>query len=324
MSNELTSFSLFLKAWLPKDGWDGETSIDSFIALAAMAPITKNILVISSIHVLYGPLHPLHIAKYGATLDHISKGRWGINILTGHRAVEHQMFGWNRIEHDKRYEMTGELFDVVNSLWGETEGLTYEGRLNPWKLQNAWISPKPLYGRPILVNATGSAAGIDFAVRYSDLIFITSPGGASIEAAIATLPDHIANIRKKAQSTGRTIKILINPIILSRDTVEETEDYLQKIVAAQGDTPHSHPQVRYESDAHAWRGRKDSNYPQGYNLGANIEVIGTPAPVVEQLKFLHEIGIDGVQFTFYDWVIDFDHFAAKILPLLKDAGLRVD
>lgn len=72
-----------------------------------MAAVTKSILLISTIHVLYGPLHPLHLAKYGATLDHIAKGRWGINIVTGHRAIEHEMFGWQRIDHDKRYDMAG-------------------------------------------------------------------------------------------------------------------------------------------------------------------------------------------------------------------------
>lgn len=103
--------------WLPKGGYDGESSLDSFIALGAMAAVTKNILLISTIHVLYGPLHPLHLAKYGATLDHIAKGRWGINIVTGHRAIEHEMFGWQRIDHDKRYDMAGELFDVLHRLW---------------------------------------------------------------------------------------------------------------------------------------------------------------------------------------------------------------
>jgi FMNH2-dependent dimethyl sulfone monooxygenase len=120
--------------WLPKGGYDGESSLDAFVALGAMAAATKSILLISAMHVLYGPLHPLHIAKYGATLDHIAKGRWGINIVTGHCAIEHEMFGRQRIEHDKRYEMAGELFDVVNSLWGETENLTYEGKVSPWRL----------------------------------------------------------------------------------------------------------------------------------------------------------------------------------------------
>ncbi|KAL2848907.1 luciferase-like domain-containing protein [Aspergillus pseudoustus] len=309
--------------WLPKGGYDGEASLDAFIALGAMAAATSKILLISTIHVLYGPLHPLHLAKYGATLDHISKGRWGINIVTGHRAIEHQMFGWNRIEHDKRYEMAGELFDVVNSLWGETENLTYEGKASPWKLENAWVTPKPQYGRPVLVNATGSPAGMDFAVKYSDLVFITSPAGADIQSALESLPEHIARIKEAAKAANREIRVLINPIIVSRNTPEEAESYLQQIVDGMGERVEKRILARYDSDAHAWRGQNGQR-KVGYNLGANVEVIGSPTQVVEQLAALHKTGIDGVQLGFYDWRADFDHFLEKILPLLKEAGLRVD
>jgi FMNH2-dependent dimethyl sulfone monooxygenase len=102
--------------WLLKGDYDGEASLDAFVALGAMAAVTKDILLISIMHVLYGPLHPLHIAKYRATLDHIAKGRWGINIVTGHRAVEHEIFGRQRIEHDRRYELASELFDLPLAL----------------------------------------------------------------------------------------------------------------------------------------------------------------------------------------------------------------
>ncbi|KAH8660504.1 flavin-dependent oxidoreductase [Xylariales sp. PMI_506] len=305
--------------WLPKGG-DGEASLDAFVALGAMAAVTSKIMLISTMHVLYGPLHPLHIAKYGATLDHIAKGRWGINIVTGHRAVEHEMFGWQRIEHDKRYAMAGELFDVVESLWGETENLSYEGKISPWRLHNAWITPKPLYGRPVLVNATGSPAGIEFAAKYSDLIFITSPGGSHIDSALETLPAHIATIREAAAAQGRKIKTLINPYIVSRDTPEEAQAHAKAI--ADGRLQLQNGQGSFNSDAHAWRGRSDPKHKQSYNFGGNIDIIGSPEQVRDQLVALHKVGIDGVQLGFYDFAPDLEYFGQKILPLLKEAGLR--
>lgn len=300
--------------WLPKGGYDGEASLDAFVALGAMAAVTSSILLISTMHVLYGPLHPLHIAKYGATLDHIAKGRWGINIVTGHRAIE----------HDKRYEMAAELFDVVNRLWGETENFSYEGKVSPWKLENAWITPKPLYGRPVLVNATGSPAGVNFAANYSDLIFITSPGGAHIESALATLPEHIATIKAAARAAGRTIKTLINPIIISRDTPEKAQAYADGIAAGRpaANGVSFAGNRAYDSDAHAWRGRLDKTQKQGQNLGGNIEIIGSPEQVVEQLLALKATGIDGVQLSFYDFSADLAYFGERILPLLKQVGLR--
>lgn len=316
--------------WLPKGGYDGEASLDSFVALGAMAAITQNILLISTIHVLYGPWHPLHLAKIGSTLDHISKGRWGINIVTGHRAVEHEMFGWQRIEHDKRYDMADELFDVLHRLWSDDENYSYEGRLNPWRLSNAYITPKPLYGRPILVNATGSPAGIDFAAKHSDLIFITSPGGAHIDSALKTLPAHIAAIKDRARAFGHEVKTLINPMIVSRDTEAEAQAYARDIIARKpvlsGPAFSAHGKGTnqgYDSDAYAWRGRTDAAHKQGLGLGGNIEIIGSPEQVVDKIAALHTIGIDGLQINFYDFRTDFDHFEQRILPLLKARGLRL-
>ena len=76
-----------LATWLGKDGYGGtiefrEHSIDPFITSAALATLTRNTLLISTIHILYG-WHPLHIARYGAVIDHISHGRWALNIVTG-------------------------------------------------------------------------------------------------------------------------------------------------------------------------------------------------------------------------------------------------
>jgi dimethylsulfone monooxygenase len=304
--------------WLPKGGYDGEASLDAFVALGAMAAVTKRILLISTIHVLYGPIHPLHLAKYGATLDHISKGRWGINVVTGHRAVEHERFGWDCIEHDRRYELAGELLDVVQRLWTDTENFSFQGA-SPWKVRNAYITPEPQYGRPVLVNATGSSAGIGFAARYSDIIFITSPGEAHIDSALETLPPHTPRIKDAARALGRRVKTVTNPMIVSRDTPQEAQAYADAIVAgalgrAGMDT--------YDSDAHAWRGRKDARHKQGRNLGGNIEIIGSPEQVVEQLLALKSAGIDGVQLGFFDFAVDLDHFGRRILPLMKEAGLR--
>jgi FMNH2-dependent dimethyl sulfone monooxygenase len=310
--------------WLPKGGYDGEASLDSFIALGAMAAETKNILLLSTLHVLYGPWHPLHIAKFGATFDHIAKGRWGINIVTGHRAIEHEMFGWNRIEHDRRYDMAAELFTSIHRLWTDTENYSAAAELGSWRIGNGYITPKPRFGRPILVTATGSPAGMDFAARYSDLVFITSPGGAHIDSALETLPDHIAALKARARALGREVKTIINPMVFSRPTEAESQAYVQAVVdnrPAPTSTTFGHR--GYDSDAHAWKGRSDPRHKQGYNLGGNIELIGTPDYVVDKLVGLKRAGIDGIQLGFYDFAPDLDYFIDETLPLMKQAGLRL-
>jgi dimethylsulfone monooxygenase len=312
-----------LSQWLPKGGYGGVlngNALDSFVSLAAMAAITKRIMLISTVHVLYGPWHPVHFAKFGATLDHISKGRWGVNIVTGHRAVEHEMFGWSRIEHDRRYELAAEFVDVVQRLWSETENYSYEGER--WRLKDAFVTPKPLYGRPVIVNATGSEAGIDFAARYSDIVFMTSPTGSEIETALASLPDHIAHIKSVARKHGRTVRALINPMVVCRETERETRAYHQAIVDHLDPVTSPRGFGRFDSDAHAWRGRVTHDGPDHRALGGNIQIIGTPEQVADYIVRLKQAGIDGVQLSFYDFKPDLTFFGERVLPLLYQAGLR--
>jgi FMNH2-dependent dimethyl sulfone monooxygenase len=311
-----------LSQWLPKGGYGGVfngEALDSFMSLAAMTARTERIILVATSHVLYGPWHPLHFAKFTATLDHISKGRWGINVVTGHRAIEHEMFGWHRIEHDRRYELAAEFLDAVQQLWAQPENFSFAPELSSWKLDNAFVTPKPRYGRPLLVNATGSDAGIDFAARYSDIVFITSPAGSEIEGALAALPAHTARVKAVAAKHGRKIRTLINPMVICRETAAEARAYHDAIVA-HGDEGSFH---RFESDAHAWRGNAEQRSQAAARaVGGNISIVGSPQQIADYIVRLHQAGLDGVQLSFFDFQPDLDFFGERVLPLLREAGLR--
>jgi alkanesulfonate monooxygenase SsuD/methylene tetrahydromethanopterin reductase-like flavin-dependent oxidoreductase (luciferase family) len=291
-----------LAQWTRKGGYGGvskyrEDSIDPFITVTALSAVTRRILLISTIHVLFGPWHPLHLAKFGATLDHISGGRWGINVVTGYSPREARMFGGQHIEHDRRYEMAGEFTDILCRLWGESDDLTLQGKF--WSLENAFITPKPRYGRPLLVNATGSPAGIEYAARRSDLVFITSPAGHEIEAAIDALPAHNAAIKAAGAEHGRTLRTVINPMIVCRETDQEAQRYHQAILDAADPGAikgfFSHQQ---SGDAVAWKAHGDTHRA----LGGNIQIIGSPEHVVDKLVRLKQAGCDGIQVAFFDFV----------------------
>lgn len=312
-----------LAQWTPKGGHGGETSyretsIDSFMTVSALASITKHILLISTIHVLYGPWHPLHLAKFGATLDHISGGRWGANIVTGHIPREARMFGMERPEHGKRYEMADVFTDRLKQLWSATENMTVEGPY--WAMEGAFVTPKPVYGRPILVNATGSADGIAFAAKHSDIVFITSPSGNQMANALESLPAHTAEIRRVAAAAGRQVRTIINPMVVCRPTEKEALEYRDAIVAAADvGAVEGFAGITKGGDAVAWSGQKR----QYAALGGNLHVVGSPEQVVEQFLALKEAGCDGVQLTFYDFKPDLEYFGEAVLPLMREAGLRV-
>jgi FMNH2-dependent dimethyl sulfone monooxygenase len=307
----------------PHGGYGGKTryreiSLDSFMATAALAACTERILLISTLHILYGPWHPVHLAKFGATLDHISKGRWGINVVTGYAEREPLMFGMKKIEHDTRYEMADVFVERLKQLWSLDRNLTVDGP--HWAMEDAFVTPKPAYGRPVLVNAAGSRAGIEFAARHSDLVFITSPAGNQLEDALASLPDHIANIRATAAKQGSSLRTMINPMVICRDTEQEAIAYRDAIeAAADVEAVENFAEHGRRGDSHAWRNQRR----QHRAIGGNLHLVGSPEQIVDALLKLKATGIDGVQVTFYDFAPDLEHFAEKVLPLLYEAGLRI-
>jgi FMNH2-dependent dimethyl sulfone monooxygenase len=312
-----------LAQWIGKGGTGGsirfrELSIDPFITVTALATITKRIILISTVHILYGPWHPLYLAKFGATIDHISGGRWGLNVVTGFVPSEARMFGNEQVQHDLRYEMAAEFTQIMTALWSSTENLTVEGRY--WRIIDAFVTPKPRFARPLLVNATGSAAGIAYAARHSDLVFITSPGGGKIESALAALPEHNAEIKSKAAEVGRKVKTIINPMIICRSTEGEARNYYNAIVAAADrEAIDGFLGRRAAGDAHGWK----TDVGDYRAVGGNMQIVGSPIQVVDRFLQLKEAGCDGVQLTFFDFASDLEFFGRHVLPLMKEAGLRL-
>ncbi|WP_159996748.1 LLM class flavin-dependent oxidoreductase [Roseomonas sp. 18066] len=312
-----------LAKWLGKGGYGGATqyhglTLDPFIVTTALAAVTRRILLISTIHVLYGPWHPLHLTKFGATLDHIAQGRWGINVVTGHRESEHRRFGKAPIPHGLRYEMADEFLRIAKQLWAASEEVSIAGRF--WNLEAAYEALKPCYGRPVIVSASGSQAGIDFAARHSDILFTTSPGGAALDAAVETLPALVDSIRRASFAAGRPpLRSLVNPLIICRPTEREALQYRDAIIAA----------ADHEAIANFSGDRSDAQGFRGFQadqraLGANtIHIVGSPEQVTDQLARLKRTGIDGVQIAFFDFEPDLAFFGSDVLPLLKQAGLRL-
>ena len=312
-----------LAQWLGKGGYGGATrfrehEIDPFIATAALAPLTKNIILISTVHILYG-WHPLHLAKYGACIDHISNGRWGLNVVTGYKPSEYRMFGMNPIAHDLRYEMADEFTTLLEHLWAADENLTFGGRF--WNTESAYVAVKPINGRPILVNAASSEAGLEYAVKHSDLIFITSPADADPHDACAALPAHNRKIKEMARRQGREIKTIINPHVICRATEKEAWAAYQTILEHEdAEAGGNFVEMFRTGDTASWRGHKGKQWV----IGGNIHLVGSPEQIVDWFARLKRAGCDGVQVNFFDYIPDLEFFGTEVLPLMRQAGLRAD
>jgi FMNH2-dependent dimethyl sulfone monooxygenase len=310
-----------LAQWLGKGGHGGrmryrEQALDPLTVTAGLGAVTSRILLISTIHILYG-WHPLQVAKFGATLDHITQGRWGINVVTGFKHSEAEMFGAALPEHDQRYAMADEFTEMMTRLWQEDAELTCSGQF--WSTQNAFVTPRPARGRPTIVSAGSSQAGMAYAGKWADLMFVTSPGGSDVARACESLPAHIAAIRQAAASHGRTIKCLVNPHIICRETETAARDRLHSILEGEDrEAVDNFVGGIAGGDTQGWR----AHQRQGWAVGGNIQIVGSPEQVVDWMLKLYQAGCDGLQLCFFDFEEDLAFFGERVLPLMIEAGLR--
>ncbi|OBR49637.1 LLM class flavin-dependent oxidoreductase [Paraburkholderia tropica] len=315
-------FVFGLQQWLPKGGFGGasryrENFLDPFMSTVALSAVTTRLITISTVHILYGDLHPLHLARFAATADHIAGGKFGLNIVTGYDAAEPRMFGMDRIAHDERYERADEFASVLEALWAGEEDLTHHGRF--YRLDGAYVSPRPRYGRPIMVSASASRAGFEYASQHSDVVFTSSPAGAVFERAIEALPEHVAQIRAPYEGTGRDPKVIIFPMIICKPTRTEALAYRDAIVAqADLESIRGYTARHSGGDAQGWK----EHVPADRVLGGHIQIVGDPDDVADALAQLHRAGFDGVQIGFYDYAPELEFFAQHVIPRLEARGLR--
>ncbi len=311
-----------LATWLGKGGYGGnirfrEYSIDPFIVSAGLAPLTHNVLLISTVHILYG-WHPLHIAKYGAVIDHMSGGRWGLNVVTGYRQQESRMFGIEPIPHDQRYAMADEFVRMMKRLWTEDDSLTCTGQW--YKTVGSFVAPKPVHGLPVLVSAGSSPAGVAYAAQHSDMIFVTPPSGADPDRACASLPPRIDAIKAQARQHGREIKVLVNPHVICRPSEREARAWYQHLIDERDPVALEHFFGEFSGgDQASWRQHSMLDWA----VGGNLHLVGTPEQIVEWCVRLRQAGVDGVQINFFDFIPDLAYFAGAVLPLMEQAGLRL-
>lgn len=129
------------------------------------------------------------------------------------------------------------------------------------------------------------------------------------------------DVKEQAARHGRTIKTIINPHMLCRDSEAEARAVRQAIID-QGDPVAAQNFLRslVGGGSQSWQRRTlDEIY-----VGGNLQVVGTPEQVVEQIVNLHCVGCDGIQVNFFDYLPDIGRFAEKILQHRSRAAAGPD
>lgn len=284
------------------DHWG--TVLESVTLMAALAEATQRVKIWTTLHPLLQ--NPAVAAKMIATLDHISGGRAGLNIVAGaYREEFAQMSAWNEaLDHDDRYELAQEWTHVVKRLWSE-ERVDHHGRF--FNLTDCQSDPKPLSRpRPDLICAGSSTRGFAFAVAEADACFI---GGATTEERRA------ASRRAKtmAQGLGKSIRTYAMCTVIHAET-DVAAQGLAQAYADGVDLDAVRTMLR------SWGAPADQLDEAAQRQGAFMTqtVIGSPASCGAQIAaFVTDCELDGLMLIFPDYIAGLTMFGESILPGLR-------
>jgi FMN-dependent oxidoreductase (nitrilotriacetate monooxygenase family) len=305
--------------------------LDPAVLAPFMMQATQRIGIITTLSTT--EYNPFLLARLTNTLDHVSDGRAGWNLVTGSNDGGAQNFGHDKhFPHDERYEMADEFIDVVQKLWhswdadamvidAEKEIFADPSKVHPIHHKGKYFSsrgplsaPRSPQGHPVICQAGGSPRGRTFAARWAETI---------IAAAGSTddMKKFRDEIRAKAVSFGRNpdhikIMFLIAPIIdvsmeaaqaRKRARIAESESHIEFYLAnmsrvtgidfSKYDLDEKLPELTsngHLSAAKGFSGRTPREIVrQGRSL-RDYDLVGTPDVVAAQMsEIMDAVGGDG-------------------------------
>jgi dimethylsulfone monooxygenase len=309
-----------LEALVPVGRWKGAggvtnfngASFESYTWATGVGARTSQIAVLATSHV--STVHPVVAAKLMTTVDHVTNGRFGVNVVCGGGFFtrEAPMFGAPRLEHDLAYDYAAEWLDVCRRLWTSDAEFDYDGRF--FQLRGLFHEPKPIQQPyPAIMNAGTSAVGQRFAAREADLVFVPLVRGH--------VEEHVESHRATAREFGREIQVWSNAYVVCRPTEKEARDYVNYYVLEKGD---------WEAASNIMAGGGPSRSRAAtdelkFRLVAGwygYPLVGTPEQIVSELEELSRCGLDGCLLSWVNYQAELQQWIADVMPLLEQAGLR--
>jgi alkanesulfonate monooxygenase SsuD/methylene tetrahydromethanopterin reductase-like flavin-dependent oxidoreductase (luciferase family) len=249
-----------------------------------------------------------------ATVDHVSNGRAGLNIVAGWNPDEFAMFG---IEAEaERYAQALEWYEIICKIYNEDKPFDYDGRY--YQLRNVSGKPRPIQlPRPLTVNAAFGPPGRVFAAKSSDFLLTTF---SDVELGKA----HIADIKSRSAKEDKELEVLATCHVVCRSSQDEAEAYYERYAVTEAD----HGAVDYHMTQKAkFAGSHDEAtfklHAKRFAGGAGTyPLIGTPEKIANELVKIHAAGFAGTTISFVNYLNELPYFIDQVLPLLREGGLR--
>ena len=302
-------------------GYGGETNFnnrtfESFTWASGISAITSYCTVFATVH---APLiHPVAAAKMATTIDHISNGRFAMNVVAGWFKNEFEMFNSTWKEHDQRYEYAAEWIELVKRLWLEEDTFDFQGQF--FQGNALWSQPKPIQKPRIpIMNAGSSSKGQIFSAEHADMNFVMLNQKDEQSDIV-----QINNLKTLAQNRGRSSQCWIHGYVVCRDTEKEANDYLHHYVVEKGDDT----AVKNMLDIFGLQSKTLEpsvleRFKYHFKAGhGGYPLVGTPEQIVREMQRLSKMGVNGILLSWVDYLVEAKQWIDQVIPLMEQSGLR--
>ncbi|QUW22866.1 LLM class flavin-dependent oxidoreductase [Sporosarcina sp. Marseille-Q4063] len=332
---------------------------DPAFVIPVMASVTKHLGFGLTASTTYD--HPYTFARKMSTLDHLTKGRIGWNIVTSYLNSAAKNIGLDQqTSHDERYEKADEYMEVVYKLWeasweddavvvdkekgiytdpSKVHDINHDGKY--YQVPGNHICEPSPQRTPVIFQAGASSRGRKFAADHAELVFVSSP-------SLEKTKDIVLKFRKDIVDSGRSaddVKVIttVTPIVAptTEEAVAKLEDYKQYIsheaaLALVGgwtginlDELDPNQKVEYiENDAmrsilQGFAGMTVHEIAEKVALGGLGElIVGDPEQIADTLEeWMDYADIDGFNIVYSITPGSFEDFVELVVPVLQERGL---
>ncbi len=307
--SEAIGFDLTLVAELNLNDIKGADApaLDAWTTAAALAAVTERLEIMIAVRPTFHP--PALLAKQTANLDHLSRGRVSLNVVSSWWEDEARQYGVTFDQHDARYARTGEWLAVVNGMWSEPR-FSYAGRY--YRVENATLEPKPLSRpRPTLYAGGESEAAKELIARSCDGYLMHGDPPERIAGKVADLGARRARWRLPPLVFG------VAGYVVCRDSEAEAHAEVERITTLREGAPGFDNFGQWVAGTQLEQKLQLEDYSVS-NRGLRAGLVGTPEAIAERIRKFERAGVDLLLLQFSPQLEEMERFAEQVMPRVRE------
>jgi dimethylsulfone monooxygenase len=284
-------------------------SLDAWSTAAALAAVTDRIELMVAVRPTFHL--PALLAKQAANIDHISKGRVTLNVVSSWWADEARQYGVAFEQHDDRYARTSEWLDVLDGVWRQ-DHFSYSGKY--YRVENNVLEPKPVaQPRPTIYAGGESPAAKELIAEKCDAYLMHGDPPERVGEKIADMRE------RRAKHSLQPLKFGVAGYAIVRGTEQEAQEELQRITDVRQSAAGYANYQQWLAGTQLEQQVSLQDYSVS-NRGLRSGLVGTPEQVAKRLAEFEAAGVDLVLLQFSPHMEEMERFSEAIIRKRRSAA----